>query len=94
MSGIVEGLNLSLLFKRKCNPYLCCLPLDHVFFAHSKVCYLDVPLLVQHNVVQLEVPVDNTQRVEKDEPNLTLEIAHIPTIQMMKANKLTAISAA
>ena len=93
MSGNVQRLNLS-LFKRKCNPYLCCLPLNHVFFAHSKVRDLDVSLLVQHNVVQLEVSVDNTQGVKEDEPNLALEIAFNPTIQRMKANKLTAISAA
>ena len=29
-------------------------------------------ILVQHNVVQLEISVDDAQRVEKDQPNLTL----------------------
>ena len=29
-------------------------------------------ILVQHNVVQLEISVDDAQRVEKDQSNLTL----------------------
>ena len=33
--------------------------ISYALLAHSKVCYLDVALLVKHDVVQLEVPVDD-----------------------------------
>lgn len=28
----------------------------HVFLAHAKVCYLDVALVVQHHIVELQIP--------------------------------------
>ena len=42
-------------------------PITDVLLAHPEVRDLDVPVLVQHDVVQLEVPVDHTQRVEEDD---------------------------
>ena len=50
------------------------------FLAHPKVGYLDVALLVEHDVVQLEVPVDDTVRVEihySDENLCSVEPANI-----------------
>lgn len=28
----------------------------HVFLTHAKVCYLDVALVVQHHIVELQIP--------------------------------------
>ena len=42
-------------------------PVTDVLLAHPKVGYLDVAVLVEHDVVQLEVSVDHTQRVEEDD---------------------------
>lgn len=39
------------------------------FFAHSEVGDLDVPVLVQQNVVQLEVPVNDAASVKEEEPD-------------------------
>ena len=53
--------------------------------------------MVQHNVVQLQVSVDYPQRVEKYEPNLSLEMSYNQSNHLedeAEANKLTAISAA
>ena len=44
-------------------------PVTDVLLAHPKVGYLDVAVLVEHDVVQLEVPVDHTQGVEEDVPS-------------------------
>ena len=44
-------------------------PITDVLLAHPKVGYLDVAVLVEHDVVQLEVPVDHTQGVEEDDAN-------------------------
>ena len=38
------------------DPNLCLGPLSDSLLAHSEVGYLDVTLLVQHNVVKLQVP--------------------------------------
>ena len=42
-------------------------PVTDVLLAHPEVRDLDVTVLVQHDVVQLEVSVDHTQRVEEDD---------------------------
>ena len=42
-------------------------PIADILLAHPEVRNLDVTVLVQHYVVQLEVSVDHTQRVEKND---------------------------
>ena len=43
------------------------IPIQNSLLAQPKVCNLDVPLLVNHDVVQLEVPVDDTMTVEVED---------------------------
>ena len=55
-------------------------PVPDPLLAHPEVCDLDVSLLVEHDVVQLEVPVDDAVRVEihySDENLCSVEPANI-----------------
>ena len=48
-------------------------PVPDPLLAHPEVCDLDVSLLVEHDVVQLEVPVDHavTVKVHDSDQNLS-----------------------
>ena len=40
-----------------------------LFFTHAKIRNFDVPILIQQDVVQFEVPIDNSMSVEEEETN-------------------------
>ena len=44
-------------------------PIHYALLAQPKVCNFDVALLVKHDVVQLEVPVDDPMAVEVENTN-------------------------
>ena len=44
----------------------------HVLLAHTEVGNLDVAVLIKHDVVQLQVSVDDTQGMEEDNTNCYL----------------------
>ena len=50
----------------------CCSSINNAFLAQSEVCNLDVPLLVDHDVVQLEVPVDDPVAVKEEDTDSNL----------------------
>ena len=47
-------------------------PVSDTLFAHTKVCYFNVSLLVQHDVIQLQISVDDTMIVEVHYTNKNL----------------------
>ena len=51
-----------------------------VLFAHPEVCELDVALLCQHDVVQLQVPVDDALAVQEQEAQADLCIIETHSI--------------
>ena len=44
----------------------------HVLLAHPEVRDLDVPVLVQHDIVQLQVSVDDAQGMKEDDTDCYL----------------------
>ena len=52
--------------------FLGCSSISYILFAHAKVRNLDVAVLVQHDVVQLQVSVDDTQGMKENDTNRNL----------------------
>ena len=51
---------------------LSCFFSHYSLLAHPKICDLDVAILIQHDVIKLEVPVDDTLCMEEDDANCYL----------------------